>query len=208
MWPSAVVRPEDGGGEDDGAGPEGGRAGDDVRPPRDLRAGRPQCPGPLSLGQRDRAERRPTPRRAELEHRRRWSLLRARGAHGLDERRPHGLRPGRSKRGAPVERMGWWAGANPANQNAFGILDYLTLDGQRFSLNAPANTEWAVFYVNWGLAPRRKLQLVQIGQNPPPANPLGLGAPGRAAASLYNGISASSPAGRTLPGTLCLRTST
>ena len=72
---------------------------------------------------------------------------------------------------------GWYAGGNPANQNAFGILDYLTLDGQRFSLNAPANTEWAVFYVNWGLAPRRKLQLVQIGQNPPPANPLGLGAP-------------------------------
>ena len=72
---------------------------------------------------------------------------------------------------------GWYARGNPANQNAFGILDYLTLDGQRFSLNAPANTEWAVFYVNWGLAPRRKLQLVQIGQNPPPANPLGLGAP-------------------------------
>ena len=67
----------------------------------------------------------------------------------------------------------WYAGGTVANQNAFRVLDYLVLDGMRFTLSAVPATSSVTFHVNWGLAqPHRKLQVPAGG---PPANPLGAG---------------------------------
>ncbi|MGH2405938.1 MAG: DUF4900 domain-containing protein [bacterium] len=68
---------------------------------------------------------------------------------------------------------GWYAGGAVANQNAFRVLDYLVLDGLRFSLGATTATNEVTFHVNWALPqPHRKLQVVA---GAPPTNPLGAG---------------------------------
>lgn len=68
---------------------------------------------------------------------------------------------------------GWYAGGTVSNQNAFRMLDYLILDGQRFTLGATPTTASVTFHVNWGLPePHRKLQ---PAAGSPPANPLGGG---------------------------------
>jgi hypothetical protein len=67
---------------------------------------------------------------------------------------------------------GWYAAGIANNQNAFRVVDYLVLDGQRYTLGATSATNNVTFYVNWGLPElHRKLQLA----GPPPANPLGVG---------------------------------
>ena len=67
---------------------------------------------------------------------------------------------------------GWYAAGDPAAQNSFRILDYLVLDGQRYTLNATPSTNSVTFVVNWG-APQTYRKL-QVGV-PAPANPLGNG---------------------------------
>jgi hypothetical protein len=65
----------------------------------------------------------------------------------------------------------WYAGGADASQNAFGILDYLVTDGQRFTLGAGPSTTSETFQVNWGSGyPHLKLQTTGT-----PANTLGPG---------------------------------
>ncbi|MDR7418149.1 MAG: DUF4900 domain-containing protein [Armatimonadota bacterium] len=67
----------------------------------------------------------------------------------------------------------WYAGGTAANQNPFGLFDYIILDGQRFTISATPATSSVTFDVNWALAtPRRKLQ---IPTGTRPQNPLGGG---------------------------------
>lgn len=47
---------------------------------------------------------------------------------------------------------GWYGSGSNASQNPFGLLDYLVVDGQRFSLGASSSTTQETFQVNWGLA--------------------------------------------------------
>ncbi len=66
---------------------------------------------------------------------------------------------------------GWYAGGVASNQNAFGIFDYMILDGQRFTLGATSSTNSVTFQVNWALAyPHLKLQI-----GAPVSNALGSG---------------------------------
>ncbi len=65
----------------------------------------------------------------------------------------------------------WYAAGVPSNQNAFGVFDYLVLDGQRFTLGATSGTSSVAFQVNWALPyPHLKLQT-----GAPVSNPLGVG---------------------------------
>jgi hypothetical protein len=66
---------------------------------------------------------------------------------------------------------GWYANGVAASQNAFGVFDYIVLDGQRFTLGVPLSTDSVSFQVNWGLAyPHLKLQT-----GAPVSNSLGSG---------------------------------
>ncbi len=63
--------------------------------------------------------------------------------------------------------IGWYAAGVASNQNAFGIFDYLVLDGQRFTLGATPSTDSVTFQVNWGLPyPHLKLQTGGAVSNP------------------------------------------
>jgi len=42
-----------------------------------------------------------------------------------------------------------YAAGNPSTQNALGLLDYLVVDGQRFTLGTTSATEWQAFYTDW-----------------------------------------------------------
>jgi hypothetical protein len=54
---------------------------------------------------------------------------------------------------------GWYAGGSNALQNPLKLLDYLVIDGQRFSLGATPSTTSETFQVNWGSGyPNLKLQ--------------------------------------------------
>lgn len=67
---------------------------------------------------------------------------------------------------------GWYANGVAANQDAFSLLDYVEIDGQRYTLGAGSATNSVTFYVNWSLPElHRKLQTA----GPAPANPLGVG---------------------------------
>ncbi len=69
----------------------------------------------------------------------------------------------------------WYGGATGevGLQNSLRIIDFLILDGRRFTLNATPSTDSLVFHVNWGLPePHRKLQ---AAAGLPPSNPLGEG---------------------------------
>jgi hypothetical protein len=66
-----------------------------------------------------------------------------------------------------------YAGGTAGNQNPFGLFDYITVDGERFTLGATNATNSVTFDINWGLAtPHRKLQ---VPTGIMPANPLGGG---------------------------------
>ena len=66
----------------------------------------------------------------------------------------------------------WYAGGDRARQNSFALLDYLVLDGARYSLGATSATDSVTFQVNWALpGPHRKLEVAGT----PPANPLAAG---------------------------------
>ncbi len=66
---------------------------------------------------------------------------------------------------------GWYAGGIASNQNAFAIIDYLVLDGQKFTLGLPLSTSSVAFQVNWALPyPHLKLQT-----GAPVVNTLGVG---------------------------------
>ncbi len=67
----------------------------------------------------------------------------------------------------------WYAGGDPALQNAFGIFNFLVLDGVRYVLAATSATESLAFHVNWGVPqPHRKLV---AAAGAPPSNALGEG---------------------------------
>lgn len=66
---------------------------------------------------------------------------------------------------------GWYAGGNNALQNPLKLLDYLVIDGQRFSLGATSNTTSETFQINWASGyPNLKLQTTGT-----PVNTLGPG---------------------------------
>ena len=68
---------------------------------------------------------------------------------------------------------GWYSGGVAANQNSFGVIDYVLIDGQRYTIGATNATTSVTFHVNWGLAQvHRKLQ---VAAGTPPANALGAG---------------------------------
>lgn len=68
---------------------------------------------------------------------------------------------------------GWYAGGVAANQNPFGLFDYIVLDGLRYNLNPNPSTGAITMHVNWNLPePHRKLQ---PGLGMPPSNTLGAG---------------------------------
>jgi len=71
----------------------------------------------------------------------------------------------------PATANGWYANGIASVQNPLGLLDYLVVDGQRFTLLSTSSTPSATLQVNWGLAtPHLKLQVAGT-----PANPLGDG---------------------------------
>ncbi len=65
----------------------------------------------------------------------------------------------------------WYAGGVPTSQNPFGLLDYVVLDGQKFTIGATSATTSVTFQVNWSL-PYTHLKL-QLGT--PTSNALGPG---------------------------------
>lgn len=67
----------------------------------------------------------------------------------------------------------WYAGGDPNAQNALAILDYLRLDGLRYSINASAATASVTFDVNWALPQTHRKLAYPAGASP--ANPLGEG---------------------------------
>jgi len=74
-------------------------------------------------------------------------------------------------------RLGaWFAGGNASAQNAFGLLDYLILDGQSLSVGATPATDWVILQVDWSLAQHLKLRVAQTGTGTPP-DPLRVGSP-------------------------------
>jgi Domain of unknown function (DUF4900) len=66
---------------------------------------------------------------------------------------------------------GWYAGGNNALQNPLRLLDYLVIDGQRFTLNATSSTASETFQVNWASG-YSNLKLQTTGT---PVNTLGPG---------------------------------
>jgi hypothetical protein len=66
---------------------------------------------------------------------------------------------------------GWYAGGSNALQNPLKLLDYLVIDGQRFTLNATASTTSETFQVNWASG-YTNLKLQTAGA---PVNALGPG---------------------------------
>ncbi len=71
--------------------------------------------------------------------------------------------------------LNWYGGASGdvAQQNALRIVDFLILDGLRFTFNATSTTESLAFHVNWSLPQaHRKLQ---AAAGAPPSNALGEG---------------------------------
>jgi hypothetical protein len=67
----------------------------------------------------------------------------------------------------------WYAGGDPARQNPLAILDYLVLDGQRYSINATSAMDSVTFDVNWALPQTHRKLAFPAGASP--ANPLGEG---------------------------------
>lgn len=67
----------------------------------------------------------------------------------------------------------WYAGGAPANQNSFGLFDYLVLDGQRFTLGATSATASVAFEIDWALAAAHRKLRMSTGT--PPTNTLGTG---------------------------------
>lgn len=67
----------------------------------------------------------------------------------------------------------WYAGGDPNAQNPLAILDYLLLNGQRYSINASAATESVTFDVNWALPETHRKLVYPAGASP--GNPLGEG---------------------------------
>ncbi len=69
--------------------------------------------------------------------------------------------------------LAWYAGGAPAGQDSFSVLDYITVDGQRYTTGANNNTNSLTFHANWTLPEaHRKLQLAG---GVPPVNSLGGG---------------------------------
>ncbi len=69
--------------------------------------------------------------------------------------------------------LGLFAGGNPNAQNPFGLLDYIVVDSQRFSLGAMPATGSVTFNLNWSLPQtHRKLE---VAGGAPPSNVLGGG---------------------------------
>ena len=69
--------------------------------------------------------------------------------------------------------LAWYAGGAPAGQDSFSLLDYITVDGQRYTTGANNSTNSLTFHVNWSLPQvHRKLQLAG---GVPPVNSLGGG---------------------------------
>jgi hypothetical protein len=66
---------------------------------------------------------------------------------------------------------GWYAGGNNALQNPLKLLDYLVINGQRFTLGATPSTTSETFQVNWASG-YPHLKLTTIGT---PVNTLGPG---------------------------------
>src|SRR3990172_375838 len=82
----------------------------------------------------------------------------------------------RNQRGlamASVMLMAWYAGGAPAGQDSFSLLDYITVDGQRYTTGANNSTNSLTFHANCTLPhAHRKLQLAG---GVPPVNSLGGG---------------------------------
>ncbi len=65
----------------------------------------------------------------------------------------------------------WYAGGTASSQNLFGVLDYIVLDSQKFTIGATSATPSVTFWVNWSLLnPHLKLQV-----GPQVSNTLGTG---------------------------------
>ncbi len=69
-----------------------------------------------------------------------------------------------------ISLSNWYAGGVPSSQNPFGLLDYVVLDGQKFTVGASSPAS-VTFQVNWNL-PYTHLKL-QLGT--PTSNALGPG---------------------------------
>src|SRR3989304_1382512 len=55
--------------------------------------------------------------------------------------------------------LAWYAGGAPAGQDSFSLLDYITVDGQRYTTGANNNTNSLTFHANWTLpGAHRKLR--------------------------------------------------
>src|SRR3990172_9382627 len=74
---------------------------------------------------------------------------------------------------ASLVLLAWYACGAPAGQDSFSLLDYITVDGQRYTAGANNNTNSLTFHANWTLPEaHRKLQLAG---GVPPVNSLGGG---------------------------------
>jgi len=64
----------------------------------------------------------------------------------------------------------WYSAGNPATQNAFGLFDYLSVDGQRFTLGATSATERVAFHTDWSLSTAHR-KLVAVAGSAPDCTP-------------------------------------
>ncbi len=70
-----------------------------------------------------------------------------------------------------TNEVSWFANGVASAQNPFGLLDYLVLDGQKFTIGATSTTTSVTFQVNWSLASAH----LKLQTGTPTSNTLGAG---------------------------------